>query len=111
MKKIKIYFFIFVLLFILLRFVSYNVENRVKKLEANYDILPINKTSSSARIQDERLSRIRDVCEICEKNRVTEECNHVTMDSDYHLKYMYSNILVDEKHKVNGLYSLYLKIK
>ena len=29
------------------------------------------------------------------------ECNHVTMDEDYHSKIVYKNLLVNDKHKVS----------
>ena len=53
------------------------------------------------KIQDERKSRIRNVCDMCRRNRTSMECNHVTMDEDYRSKIVYKNLLVNDKHKVS----------
>ena len=56
--------------------------------------------SALKKIQNERKSRIRDVCDMCRRNRTSMECNHVTMDEDSPRKVVYKNLIVDDKHKV-----------
>ena len=63
--------------------------------DVNYNLSGLKK------IQDERKSRIRNVCEECRRNRTSMECSHVTMDKDYHSKIVYKNLLVNDKHKVS----------
>ena len=61
-----------------------------------------NLTSSGLKkIQDQRKSRIRDICDMCRRNRTSMECNHVTLDEDEHNNLMYRNLLVDEMHQVS----------
>ena len=53
-------------------------------------------------IQDERKSKIKEVSDMCSRNRTPVECNHVTLDADYHRDppAMYNFLLVNDKHKV-----------
>ena len=64
-------------------------------VDVNYNLFGLKK------IQDERKSRIRNVCDMCRRNRTSMECNHITMDEDYHSKIVYKNLLVNDKHKVS----------
>ena len=64
------------------------------------DVLHNLNNSPLKKVQNERKSRIRDVCNMCQRNRTSMECNHVTMDEDYHKKIIYENLIVDDKHKV-----------
>ena len=55
-------------------------------------------------IQNERKSRIREVCEMCRRNRSSMECNHLTMDEDHledHKSNIYNKFYVSDKHKVS----------
>ena len=53
------------------------------------------------KIQNERKSRIREVCEMCRRNGSSMECRHLTMDEDYHNASIYNKLFVDDKHKVS----------
>ena len=57
--------------------------------------------SRLSKIQNERKSRIREVCEMCRRNRSSMECNHLTMDEDYHNATIYKKLFVDDKHRVS----------
>ena len=64
-----------------------------------------NLSSSGLKvIQNERKSRIRDVCDMCRRNRTSIECNHVVRDEDYHRdrEDFYGNLVVNDKHKVGS---------
>ena len=77
--------------------------HKMCKVNVTYDL----RDSGLLEIQNERKSRIREVCEMCRRNRSSEECNHITMDEDEHGRLMYDNLIVDDKHKVR-LYSFIL---
>ena len=63
---------------------------------------PVSSLENSVlnEIQNERKSRIHEVCEMCLRNRSAMECNHLTMDEDEHKANIYTKLIVDEKHKV-----------
>ena len=61
-------------------------------------------TSGVKKIQDERKSRTRDVCDMCRRNRTSMDCNHITLNEDYHNNIMYDNLLVDDMHKVSDCF-------
>ena len=63
-----------------------------------------NLSSSGLKeVQNERKSRIRDVCDMCRRNRTSIECNHVVLDEDYRDREdFYGNLVVNDKHKVGS---------
>ena len=70
------------------------------KKQCKVDILYDLTISGLRKIQDERKSRIKEVCDMCHRNRTSMECKHVTLDEDYHKEIFYRNLIVDDKHKV-----------
>ena len=76
--------------------------------DSTCEVNPVSSLENSVlnEIQNERKSRIREVCEMCRRNRSSMECNHLTMDEDDNERIMYKNLLVDDKHKVCS--SIYL---
>ena len=81
-----------------------NIQNSTREFACKVGVVE-NLTSSGLRkIQKERKSRIKDVCDVCRRNRTSMECNHVTLDDDEHYTLMYYDLLVDEMHKVCGFF-------
>ena len=76
-------------------------KHRPNKESCNVDAIYSLAESGLKKIQDERKSRLRNVCNMCSKNRTSMECNHVTMDEDFHRRFVYTNLLVNDKHKVH----------
>ena len=76
-------------------------KNGPKKESCRVEAIYGFADSGLKKIQDERKSRLRDVCNMCRRNRTSMECNHVTMDEDYHRRFVYTNLLVNDKHKVH----------
>ena len=76
-------------------------KNGTNKESCRAEVIYRLADSGLKKIQDERKSRLRDVCNMCRRNRTSMECNHVTMDEDYHRRFMYTNLLVNDKHKVH----------
>ena len=62
-------------------------------------------SSGLLKIQNERKSRVREVCDMCRRNKTSMECDHVAEKIDYlHVRpEMYSHLLVNDKHKVKRL--------
>ena len=76
--------------------------NRETNSTCEVDVVYNLTTSGLKKIQNERKSRIRDVCEKCRSHRSWMECNHVALDKDKHNNIMYENLIVDDVHKVGG---------
>ena len=66
------------------------------------DVINSLVVSGLKAIQNERKSRMREVCEMCRRNRSAMECNHLTMDEDAHKRIMYKHFYVNDKHKVSN---------
>ena len=75
-------------------------KNGMNKESCRVDVIYRLTDSGLKKIQDERKSRLRDICNMCCRNRMSMECNHVTTDEDYHRRFVYTNLLVNDKHKV-----------
>ena len=83
-------------------FLTINPEKHHKPLQrCKTDIINNLVESSLWEIQKERKSRIREVCEMCRRNGSAMECNHLTMNGNYHSTKIYNKIFVDDKHKVS----------
>ena len=67
-------------------------QNLNRKFACQVDVVNNLTTSGLNKIQNERKSRIRNVCDMCRRNRTSMECNHVTLDEDYHTKINVSGI-------------------
>ena len=72
----------------------------IRDRKCNVKIIRYLNGSGLKNIQDDRKSRIRNVCDMCRANRTSVECNHLTTDEDYHNEIMYENLIVDDKHEV-----------
>ena len=83
---------------------QYNITSLTEEPTCAVRIIYNLSGSGLKEVQDERKSRIRDVCDICRRNRVSMECNHVTLDEDYHRgrEDFYGNLVVNDKHKVGS---------
>ena len=75
-------------------------KNGTNKESCRVEVIYRLADSELKKIQDDRKSRLRDVCIMCRRNRTSTECNHVTTDEDYHRRFWYTNLLVNDKHKV-----------
>ena len=76
--------------------------NTKVKSKCKVDIVNNLTTSGLKKIQDERKSQVKKVCDICRRKRTSIDCNHITLNEDYHNNIMYDGILVDDMHKVSG---------
>ena len=107
MKPLQTYFFALLLVFCFVIFLLNFSQERPKEKDLKLELDPVLDVTSKTSLpkfedtQDGRKLRISRVCEMCKHNRSTMDCNHVTLDTDFHGNYMYSNMLVDERHKVN----------
>ena len=93
---------------------GYNITSLSEKPNCRVRIIDNLNSTDLKVIQDERKSRIKEVCDMCSRNRTPVECNHVTLDTDYHrdppVMYnflhlhrdpsVYNHLLVNDKHKV-----------
>ena len=79
-------------------------QNLTQKYKCRVNIVDNLTTSGLNAIQNERKSRIKDVCEQCRRNRTSMECNHITLNEDEHDNFMYHNILVDDMHQVSVVF-------
>ena len=84
-------------------------QNLTGKSECKIDVVDNLTTSGLKKIQNERKSRIRNVCDMCRRNRTSMECNHVTLDEEQHDNSMYHNLLVDEIHQVRVFFNFFLE--
>ena len=80
----------------------YNITGLSQKPNCRLHIIYNLSSSGLKEVQDERKSRIKDVCDMCRRNKSSAECTHVAPDTDYrrNLQIFYGNLLVDDKHKV-----------
>ena len=81
---------------------QYNITSLSKKLNCRVRIIyNLNNTRLKV-IQDERKSKIKEVCDMCRTNRTSVECNSVALNEDYYRDppVMYNFLLVNDKHKV-----------
>ena len=85
---------------------EFNFYHVTQKSACQVDVVSNLTGSGLKRIQKERKSRIKDVCDMCRMNRTSMECNHVTLDEDYHNNNMYDSILVDDIHEVSDSLSI-----
>ena len=88
-----------------------NTNKSQQSFGCNVHVVSDISNSGLEKIQKERKSRIKKVCDMCRKNRSSMECNHVTMGGDYRGKIMYQNLIADEKHKVVLFYIVTLNDK
>ena len=72
----------------------------IRSAQCNVKLTRYLNGSGLEKIQQERKSRIKQVCDKCRRNRTSMECNHLTMDEDHHNEIMYDNFIVDDKHEV-----------
>ena len=81
---------------------QYNISSLSEEPNCRVSIIyNLNNTRLKV-IQEERKSKIKEVCDMCRTNRTSMECNHVALDADYHRDppVMYNFLLVNDKHKV-----------
>ena len=81
---------------------QYNISSLSEEPNCRVRIIyNLNSTDLKA-IQDDKKSRIKEVCDMCRTNRTSLECNHVALDADYNRdpSVIYNFLLVNDKHKV-----------
>ena len=85
---------------------QYNIPGLSQEPNCRVRIIYNLNTSGLKEIQDERKSRIKDVCGMCRRNRSSVGCTHVAPDTEYHRSFQtfYANLLVDDKHKVGDCF-------
>ena len=82
---------------------QYNVTSLSQEPKCRVRIIYNLNSSGLKEVQDERESRIKDVCDMCRRNGSCVGCNHVALDKDYQDRQdFYGNLVVDEKHKVKN---------
>ena len=59
-------------------------KNGPKKESCRMEVVYSLADSGLKKTQDERKSRLTNVCNVCRRNRTSMECNHVTTNEDYH---------------------------
>ena len=80
---------------------KYNVTSLSQEANCRVRIIYNLNSSGLKEIQDERKSRIKDVCGMCRRNRSFVGCNHVALDKDYQDRQdFYGNLVANDKHKV-----------
>ena len=81
---------------------GYNITSLSEETNCRVRIIyNLNNTRLKV-IQDERKSKIKEVCDMCRTNRTSVECNSVALNEDYYRDppVMYNFLLVNDKHKV-----------
>ena len=95
--------------FITNRVQSYVFEEPNCKIQVIYNL----SNSNLKQFQDERKSRIKEVCDMCRRNRSFVGCDHVAERVDYrHVRPdLYNHLLVNDKHKVRDYYSIRMTVE
>ena len=83
---------------------QYNIISLTEEPACAVRIIDNLSSSGLKEIQDERKSHVKKVCDMCQRNRTSIECNHVVLDEDYHRdrEDFYGNLVVNDKHKVGS---------
>ena len=69
-------------------------QHYIRNPRCNVKLIRYLNGSGLEKIQQERKSRIKQVCDKCHRNRTSMECDHLTMDEDHHNEIMYDNLIV-----------------
>ena len=79
-------------------FVNYHWNILKWSNSCNNNVVPKWTELERRTTQDERKTKINEVCEMCRRNQSSMECHHVAMGPKGK---MYGQFLVNEKHKVD----------